>query len=98
MASHELHGFVDEEEEAPQPQKESIDWDIVCAYRTMRMVKIQDRFSFLFSAAETHGRVVATQKGGREICLSSEVILCVFPFLFQPDLREVATVLSVAIF
>ena len=49
MASHELHGFVDEEEEAPQPQKESIDWDIVCAYRTMRMVKIQDRYlGFLY--------------------------------------------------
>jgi hypothetical protein len=44
MASHELHGFVDDEDEAPVPEKESIDWDIVCAYRTMRMVKIQDRW------------------------------------------------------
>jgi len=49
MASHELHGFVDDEEEAPQPPKESIDWDLVCAYRTMKMVKIQDRWlGFLY--------------------------------------------------
>jgi hypothetical protein len=44
MASHELHGFVDDEDEAPLPEKESIDWDLICAYRTMRMVKIQDRY------------------------------------------------------
>jgi hypothetical protein len=42
--SRELHGFVDEDEQAPEKEREELDWDTIFAYRTMRMVRIQDRY------------------------------------------------------
>lgn len=42
--SRELHGFVDDEEDPPQKEQDWMpDLDTLFAYRTMRMVRIQDR-------------------------------------------------------
>jgi hypothetical protein len=43
MTSRELHGFVDEDE-PPEKAKEDIDFDNIFAYKTLRMVRIQDRY------------------------------------------------------
>lgn len=43
--SQEMHGFVDDEEEPPQKEKDMMpDLDQLFAYRTMKMVRIQDRY------------------------------------------------------
>jgi len=43
--SRELHGFVDDEEDPPQKAGDMMpDLDVMFAYRTMRIVRIQDRY------------------------------------------------------
>lgn len=70
MPGRELSGFVDDEDEPPQAAKAKLDWDVILAYRTAKVVRILDRYLgllywFIVSLVVLYVVVFALMLGGK---------------------------------